>query len=117
MAKKIKLKSAQSTDEDIEELSKQFPSFVWVLRDFMLKLQSEEDNPLTPKQYLDNAFKIIKGSSSSIEEKNKIRRPLDYFFHERDCCTLVRPTEEEKNLHKLSELADNALRPDFLAGI
>jgi hypothetical protein len=35
------------------------------------------------------------------------------FFKERDCFTMVRPTEEEKDLQKLQDMGDNLLRPEF----
>jgi len=101
MVKKLKLKEDQA---DIEELVSQFPFFLWVLRDFSLRLQDDENTKITPKQYLERAFKELNGNSSAVEQKNRIRRPLNYFFQERDCATMVRPTDEEWKLHKLGEL-------------
>ncbi len=43
-----------------------------------------------------------------------MRRLLSHFFPERDCCTLVRPTEQEKNLQALVRLPEKDLRPEFL---
>jgi hypothetical protein len=34
-----------------------FPSFLWVLRDFALKLVDAEGNKISPKQYLEGALK------------------------------------------------------------
>jgi hypothetical protein len=73
-----------------------FPSFLWVLRDFSLKLEDESGNRITPKEYLENALKPLKGFSESIENKNKLRRHIMQFFGERDCFTLVRPVQDEK---------------------
>ena len=39
-----------------------------------------------------------KGTSDAIEKKNRIRRLILNFFTDRDCYTMVRPTEEEKDL-------------------
>lgn len=36
------------------------------------------------------------------------------FFKDRDCYTMVRPTEEEKDLQKLNSLQDDNLRPEFV---
>ena len=91
-----------------------FPSFLWVLRDFALKLVDNEGNKMTPKQYLDSALKEQKGSSDAVEAKNRVRRMLTHFFHERDCCTLVRPTEQEKNLQTLIRLPESELREEFI---
>lgn len=54
LSKNIHLKSdknlAESNPTDFEDL---FPKFIWVLRDFALKLQDPKGNPLTEKQYLE----------------------------------------------------------------
>lgn len=102
LSKKIQLKSGNKESsggaDDDEQIAKIFPSFLWVLRDFALKLVDSEGNKMTPKQYLESALREQKGCSEAIEGKNRVRRMLTHFFHERDCCTLVRPTEQEKNL-------------------
>jgi len=36
------------------------------------------------------------------------------FFKDKDCFTLVRPAEEEKNLQNIEKLEDSELRPEFL---
>lgn len=36
------------------------------------------------------------------------------FFRDRDCFTIVRPTEEEKDLQILQNLNDERLRPEFV---
>ena len=97
-----------------EEFASYFPSLVWVLRDFMLKLEDKEGNDITSKQYLENALREQRGTSSYIDAKNRIRRVLRHFFQERDCCTLVRPVEKEKKLQILNTLSDSELRPEFL---
>ena len=71
-------------------------------------------NAINSKEYLESALLPQKGSSDSVENKNRIRRLISTFFKERDCCTLVRPTEEEKDLQNLQQLEDEVLRPEFL---
>jgi len=56
---------------------------------------------------LDQALQEQKGSSDQIETKNRLRRMICSFFKERDCYTMVRPTEEEKDLQKLNSLPDS----------
>lgn len=86
-------KMLQKTDESTQkDLFETFPSFLWILRDFTLRLEDEFGNKITPKEYLENALKPLKGFSETIENKNKIRRHITQFFSERDCMTLVRPT-------------------------
>jgi len=48
-------------------LVRQFPYFLWILRDFSLKLQDEENIKITPKQYIEKAFKELNGNSAAIE--------------------------------------------------
>ncbi|CDW82930.1 guanylate-binding n-terminal domain containing protein [Stylonychia lemnae] len=114
LSKKIQLKNRQETPDDIDELASIFPTFLWVLRDFTLKLVDSEGNRISSKQYLENALKEQKGCSEAIEQKNRIRRLLKHFFQERDCCTLIRPTEKEKDLQDLAKLKDSNLRKDFI---
>jgi len=83
------------------------------VRDFALKIEDEVGNKLTSKGYLEKSLKELGGTSDKIEEKNKIRRKIVSMFQDRDCFTLVRPTEEEKDLQKLQTIDDEKLRPEF----
>ncbi len=79
LAKKIQMKKntgEAETQEDIDALAQMFPSFLWVLRDFALKLVDQEGTALTPKQYLESALREQKGCSEAIEGKNRVRRLL-----------------------------------------
>jgi hypothetical protein len=60
-----------------------------------------DGNEISQKTYLENALKEQRGTSDSAENKNRIRRLIRLFFKDRDCCTLVRPVEDERNLQKL----------------
>jgi hypothetical protein len=88
----------------LEDIAQYFPAFMWVLRDFSLQLIDGQGNKITQKTYLENSLKEQKGSSDYIEKKNRIRRLIQHFFKERDCCTLVRPVEEESMLQKLDNV-------------
>jgi hypothetical protein len=69
---------------------------MWVVRDFSLKMEDKCGAKITAKEYLEKALTEQKGVTDKIENKNRIRRLLKAFFRERDCCTLVRPVEDEK---------------------
>jgi hypothetical protein len=71
-------------DEDMEELAKHFPSFLWVLRDFSLKLVDQFNNPISAKKYLDNSLEEKNGTSDQAANKNRIRRLIKHFFKDRD---------------------------------
>jgi len=109
------LQASNASDKaDEDEFAKNFPSFFWVLRDFSLQLKDPQGNSITSKQYLENALSLQKGGSETIENKNKVRRLLKHFFSDRDCATLVRPTENESDLQNLIQMPDNKLRKEFV---
>ena len=118
LSKSLKIRnnsnSLNANDNDEEEMAKYFPSLLWILRDFALKLEDNEGNVITAKQYLENALMKQKGSSESIEEKNLVRKMIKTYFLERDCFPMVRPVESESELQKLMTLSDNKIRPEFL---
>lgn len=113
LAKEIQINS-NGKDVDPDELAQYFPTFLWVVRDFALKLVDQQNNPITSKEYLENALQTQKGISDTIESKNRIRRLLKQFFRDRDCCTMIRPLENEKDIQRLDELSDEMLRGDFV---
>lgn len=112
LAKDIQFKSAGSQGEN-EDMSQHFPSFLWIIRDFALRLVDGANNQITPKEYLENSLQPQKGVSDSVESKNRVRRMLKHFFRERDCATMVRPVENEKDLQKLDEMDEEYFRPEF----
>jgi len=113
LSKTIKLKQ-NSDGDNPEDLSIYFPSLLWLLRDFSLKLEDTHGNVITAKQYLENALQLQKGSSEIIEEKNKIRKLINSYFKERDCFSMVRPIENEKDLQNLQSLDNSLIRREFL---
>ena len=112
IAKTLQTKNTNSGNE--EEFARNFPAFFWVLRDFSLQLKDPQGNVISSRQYLENALSLQKGTSDAVENKNKVRRLLKHFFADRDCATLVRPTENESDLQNLIELPDEKLRSEFV---
>jgi len=100
LSKKIQVKQGQEVNAD--EMAAYFPTFLWVLRDFALQLVDTDGNEISQKTYLENSLREVKGSSDSVEEKNRIRRLIRHFFQERDCFTVVRPVEDERLLQNLT---------------
>jgi hypothetical protein len=113
LSKELQIKSELLGEADPEDIQKYFPSFLWVVRDFSLRLTDQQQNAITCKQYLENSLQPQKGHSDAVEEKNRIRRMIKQFFKERDCFTMVRPVENESELQKLQLLPDQAFRPQF----
>ena len=118
LSKSLKLRNNSnnlySKESEEKEMAKYFPSLLWLLRDFALKLEDSDGNVITAKQYLENALMEQKGSTQSIEEKNLVRKMIKTYFLERDCFPLVRPVENENDLQNLMTLPDEKIRPEFI---
>jgi hypothetical protein len=82
---KLTSQASKKEDEDERELAPYFPQFIWLLRDFGLKLVDQENNPITSRQYLENAL----ARPSKDRAKNEIRQIIQTVFPYRDCVTLV----------------------------
>ena len=113
LSKLIKIKSLSSEDKE-EELAEYFPSFLWLLRDFSLKLENMEGKEITEKEYLESALENKTGNNDIINEKNEVRNLIKAYFPDRDCFTMVRPVEKEDDLQNLQNLSDSMLRKEFL---
>ena len=98
MSKELQIKSELLEETEPEEVAKYFPQFLWVVRDFSLRLLDQYDNQISSKEYLEQSLALVKGFSDSIEHKNRIRRLIKQVFPDRDCFTMVRPVEQEKML-------------------
>jgi hypothetical protein len=99
--------------EDDSSPNQAFPIFVWVLRDFTLKLEDDQGKKITSNQYLDHCLKPQAGFSDAVVSKNQTRRLISESFRERECVTLVRPAEDENILRNLSQYPLEDLRPEF----
>jgi Guanylate-binding protein, N-terminal domain/Guanylate-binding protein, C-terminal domain/PX domain len=113
LTKNLQIRATDS-ELDVEELSNYFPSLLWVLRDFSLQLIDPSGNTITTKEYLENSLQPQKGTSDAVEAKNRIRKLLKHFFRDRDCFSLVRPSEDERTLQNLQNIDSSALRPEFV---
>jgi len=118
MTKHIRVRANQSNsgrggDWELGEFA---PSFIWLLRDFYLNLE-EDGRAVTPRDYLETALRPVSGTGPSIEAKNQIRASIKALFPDRECFTLVRPVNDEKNLQQLEKIPSSQLRPEFLSGL
>eukprot|EP00959_Pyramimonas_sp_CCMP1952_P401516 8413219-Pyramimonas_sp.AAC.1 len=102
--------------EDSMELGRFSPYFLWLLRDFYLDL-SEDGHQITAKDYLETALRKVPPISEAAVSKNKIRESIGNLFPTRDCHTLVRPMNEEKQLQEMSSLDPSEFRPQFREGL
>lgn len=114
LSKNIQLKGKYENDP--EELSSLFPSFLWLVRDFSLQLVDDDGDTITPKEYLEKVLDTSK-STYEIDDKTKIRKLIKTYFRDRDCHTMVRPITDENKLQDLANISTDKLRPDFVEGI
>jgi hypothetical protein len=112
IAKDIRVKAFGQDSE--EDLAAAFPTFLWVVRDFILSIEDNKGRNMTPKEYLENALALQKGISEQTEAKNRIRKHFKQFFQNRDCMTFVRPAKNEYDLRNLEKISDDQLREEFV---
>ncbi|CAH2046241.1 unnamed protein product [Thlaspi arvense] len=115
MTKHIRVKASGGTSSR-SELGQFSPIFVWLLRDFYLDLV-EDNRKISPRDYLEIALRPVQGSGGDIGAKNEIRDSIRALFPDRECFTLVRPLNNEKDLQRLDQISLEKLRPEFGAGL
>lgn len=89
------------------------PKFVWVLRDFSLKLVDEDGDDISSNEYMENNLESKKGYDKRTMQRNRVCEMLRNFFRERECHTLIVPAADEDVLQHIEDKQD-ALRPEFL---
>ncbi|KNE60551.1 hypothetical protein AMAG_05930 [Allomyces macrogynus ATCC 38327] len=85
-----------------------FPQFVWLVRDFGLRLELN-GQPITSDEYLENVLKPLEGDSDKVRARNGIRSSIVQYFRTRHCFTIKRPVVNEEQLRNLEDLA--GIRP------
>ncbi|XP_066362699.1 uncharacterized protein [Miscanthus floridulus] len=115
MTKHIRVRASggRSTASELGQFS---PVFVWLLRDFYLDL-TEDNRKITPRDYLELALRPVQGGRRDVSAKNAIRESIRALFPDRECFTLVRPVNDEKDLQRLDQLPLSNFRPQFRSGL
>lgn len=90
---------------DAKDLHQIFPNFLWVVRDFTLKLEDENGRKISARQYLENCLKPQPAATEAAMATNQIRQMICHYFHERDCVTMVRPADDEDTLRRLASVS------------
>jgi len=114
MTKHIRVRAGQGDDASLGEFT---PAFLWLLRDFYLKLEEEEGRKISARDYLETALAPVAGEGPSVKAKNDIRASIKSLFPDRDCYALVRPMNDEKALANLDNVPKDQLRPEFREGV
>ncbi|XP_026062956.1 guanylate-binding protein 2-like [Carassius auratus] len=89
-----------------------FPSFIWVLRDFTLKLEAD-GKKMTEDEYLEFALDLKKGVNKKISDYHLPRQCIRNYFPSRNCFVFPSPASTENIIH-LENLKEQELVPDFL---
>lgn len=93
LSKTIKSDNKLTERDNQESLYRFMPKFLWLLRDFTLKIEDERGRRISPTKYLENCLQ--EQSSVEREDSRKIKRSIINYFKDRECLTLVRPIGDE----------------------
>ncbi|KAA0151672.1 hypothetical protein FNF29_04358 [Cafeteria roenbergensis] len=116
LTKHIHVRSHSRDADTGSEFGQFFPQFLWVVRDFGVRLE-RDGRRISARDYLEDALKPEPGVSDGADTKNSVRLLLRSFFPERDCVTMVRPVTDEAKLAGLAAEPWDALRPEFRAQV
>lgn len=53
----------KGSDKEMQNIINCFPSFMWLVRDFALRLEDGLGRPISPQEYLENALRLQQGNS------------------------------------------------------
>ncbi|XP_073491593.1 guanylate-binding protein 3-like [Aquarana catesbeiana] len=113
----IKVKSKDNEDEE-DEFSRHFPIFIWAVRDFILKLESD-GKKITEDDYLESALapqktKVVQ-NPKRVEERNHCRGCIRMYFKNRKCFVFDPPSGRSDVLQRMDEVSEKEISPTFLA--
>ena len=63
----------KGNEKDKNNIVNSFPSFMWLIRDFSLRLVDEHGIKINAKEYLNKALEIKEGHSDLTLRKNNVR--------------------------------------------
>ena len=90
------------------------PKFIWAMRDFNLKkLSPKNKKKMTSDDYMEKCLKE-RFDGEHKNEINMIKENFIKYFKKRECITLPRPVQEEKDLVMLKKKQVNELEDDFI---
>ncbi|XP_069057445.1 guanylate-binding protein 2-like [Pleurodeles waltl] len=102
----------EEDDTSENEFVRVFPAFVWVVRDFILKLNIDGKD-VTESEYLEHMLTPKSGVGKKVAAYNLPRECIQSFFPTRNCFVFVRPISGDK-ISKMESLPENTLDPKFI---
>ena len=106
LADSVGINEKINKDKLIAELC---PKFIWAVRDFDIETLEEK---IDPDAYMDKCLKE-RFDGKNKDEINVIKENLIKYFKKRECVTLPKPVEEEKDLIMLKRMPFNELQENF----
>ncbi|XP_062996838.1 guanylate-binding protein 1-like [Elgaria multicarinata webbii] len=103
-------KSCEREDRISDAFAWFFPTFVWVVRDFVLQLELEDGRSITEDEYLENSLQRRKDTT---EKQDLPKKYLRQYFPVRKCFVFDCPAPRKK-LKNLEDLPESELSPEFL---
>ena len=88
LIKTIKIRNI-TEEENYNELNTFLPNLFWILLNSNLKMEDNNGNTITEKQYMESCLTLINSSNDYVEDLNKIKMGIKNYFKERDCFTLM----------------------------
>ena len=116
MIQAVELINQKNKQKKGEDIISDFPSLLWVLRDFSLDLGLQ-----TSADYMEDCLRAKaipqdanQAAKRQIESKNLLRQLITKFFEKRSCFTLSRPIDDENKLARIHELEEDQLKQEFV---
>ena len=110
LADSIGINEKINKDKLISELC---PKFIWCIRDFDLQILSpKKGNKMNGDSYMEKCLRE-RFDGENKDELNMIKENLIKYFKQRECVTLPKPLEEEKDFIILKKMNLNDLQDDF----
>ena len=89
------------------------PKFIWAMRDFNLKeLSPKNEKRMTSDEYMEKCLQE-RFDGENKDEINLIKENFIKYFKQRECITLPKPVQEEKDLIMLKKKQVTDLENDF----
>lgn len=102
--------SRNAPGDGVDPGSEVMPSFLWVVRDFMLRLVNAEGEGIDADRYLDGALRT---SPAMPRDKSMLRRDFVRFFRRRGCRTLAIPHHDPHVLRSMGTQSLSDMLPNF----
>ncbi|CAH1777169.1 unnamed protein product [Owenia fusiformis] len=122
----IHVRSGQDQDSDenaagYEDYQQIFPTFVWVLRDFMLSLEMDGER-ITANEYLGKMLELKpmpkhlrdRKERNRINDYNEPRERISSVFQRRECFVLRRPVDDNESLSRVNAIPECELNQEFV---